>query len=131
MKYDAPFVALLMALALATSARAQEQSSAGGVNLLPPPRDSTGLTPITELGTAKYKSEDGGLYGGGKNEPPPAHAAAARKQSAEIMPRDADGKPAKEGKIGVLSVGMSNATMEYFAFKRLAHADPGPNERQA
>src|SRR5437879_1267916 len=25
------------------------------------------LTPLTELGTSKYKDEDGGLYGGGRN----------------------------------------------------------------
>jgi hypothetical protein len=131
MKHFAPFVAFLMALALATSVRAQQPFSAGPVNPPPPPRDSTGLTPLTELGTAKYKGEDGGLYGGGKNEPPAAHAAAARMQSAEILPRDAEGKPAKDGKIGVLSVGMSNTTMEYSAFKRLAEGDLGPNQRQA
>ena len=67
-----------MALALATSARAQQPFPAGAVNPPPPSRDSTGLTPLTELGAAKYKGEDGGLYGGGRNEPPAAHAAAAR-----------------------------------------------------
>jgi hypothetical protein len=40
------------------------------------------------------------------------------------VPRDADGKPAKDGKIGVLAVGMSNTTMEYSAFKHLAEGDP-------
>jgi len=131
MKHYVPFVALLMALALATSARAQQAFPPGPVNPPPPPREFTGLVPLTEMGTAKYKGEDGGLYGGGRNEPPAAHAAAARKQSAEILPRDADGKPAKDGKIGVLSVGMSNTTMEYSAFKRLADADPGSDQRQA
>jgi hypothetical protein len=124
MKHHAPSFALLIALALATSVRAQQPFPAGPINPPPPPRDSTGLTPLTELGTTTYKGEDGGLYGGGKNEPPAAHAEAARKQSAEILPRDADGKPAKDGKIGVLSVGMSNTTMEYSAFKRLAEGDP-------
>ena len=129
MKHYTPPIALFLALALATIARAQQPFPAGPINPLPPPRDSTGLTPLTELGTARYKGDDGGLYGGGKNEPPAAHAKAARKQSAEIVPRDADGKPAEDGKIGVLSVGMSNTTMEYSVFKRLAEGDPEMSSR--
>jgi hypothetical protein len=129
MKRHRPALALLTALALAISARAQQPFLAGPINPPPPPRDSTGLTPLTELGTTTYKGEDGGLYGVGKNEPPAAHAATAWKQSAEILPRDADGKPAKDGKIGVLSVGMSNTTMEYSAFKRLTEGDPAMSPR--
>ncbi|MBI5683465.1 MAG: hypothetical protein HZC54_00160 [Verrucomicrobia bacterium] len=87
-------------------------------------KDSVGLTPLTELGEAKYKGEDGGLYGGGKNEPPPAHAAAAQKELAKIRPLDADGKPAASGKVVLLSVGMSNTTQEFSRFKQLADADP-------
>ncbi|MCX7591747.1 MAG: hypothetical protein N2255_08980, partial [Kiritimatiellae bacterium] len=36
---------------------------------LPAPggEDSVGLTPLTELGSGRYKGEDGGLYGGGTN----------------------------------------------------------------
>ncbi|MBI3879354.1 MAG: hypothetical protein HY301_04735 [Verrucomicrobia bacterium] len=82
------------------------------------------LTPLTELGTAKYKGEDGGLYGGGKNEPPKIHLEAALKESAKVQPLDADGKPSKAGKIGLLSVGMSNTTQEYSRFKPMADADP-------
>ncbi len=124
MKRLTPFVALLMALAPAPNVRAQDPFLAAGVKRPATPCESTGLVPLTELGAAKYKGEDGGLYGGGKNEPPAAHAAAAQKQSAQIMPRDAEGQPAKNGKIGVLSVGMSNTTMEYSAFRRLANQDP-------
>src|SRR5438105_2633694 len=42
------------------------------------PRASVGLKPLTEM-TAddRYKGEDGGLYGRGKNTPPEAHAKAA------------------------------------------------------
>jgi hypothetical protein len=60
MKHHAPSVALLIALALATSAWAQQPFPSGPVNPPSPPRDSTGLTPLTELGTAKYKGDDGG-----------------------------------------------------------------------
>ena len=90
----------------------------------PAPAKWTGhLTPLTELGTAKYKGEDGGLYGGGRNEPPKIHLDAALKESAKVQPLDANGKPSKSGKVGLLSVGMSNTTMEYSRFKQLADAD--------
>lgn len=81
------------------------------------------LTPLTELGAAKYKGEDGGLYGSGKNEPPPAHLEAALRESAKVQPLDAAGQPAKDGKIVLLSVGMSNTTQEFSRFKHLADGD--------
>ena len=53
--------------------------NAGGLPT-PPPKWTQHLTPLTELGSATYKGEDGGLYGGGKNVPPAAHLAAALKE---------------------------------------------------
>ena len=50
-------------------------------------------------------------------------------RARKILPRDAAGKPAKDGKVGVLAVGMSNTTMEYSAFKRLAEGDPEMSPR--
>jgi Cu/Ag efflux protein CusF len=86
---------------------------------------SVGLKPLTEMTASdKYKGEDGGLYGGGKNEPPEAHLAAARKETSKIEPLEADGKPAKDGTIGLVSISMSNATMEFSLFKQLADKDP-------
>ncbi len=95
----------------------------GGAKAAAPAPWTQHLTPLTELGTGKYKGEDGGLYGGGRNEPPKLHLEAALKESAKIRPLDADGSPSKEGKIGLLSVGMSNTTQEYSRFKQLADAD--------
>lgn len=85
---------------------------------------TVGLKPLTEM-TAKdkYKGEDGGLYGGGKNEPPDEHLAAAKKETAKITPLDAEGKPAKDGKIALVAISMSNATQEFSAFKKIADAD--------
>jgi Cu/Ag efflux protein CusF len=89
-------------------------------------KTSVGFKPLTEMtATDKYKGEDGGLYGGGKNEPPESHAAAAKKETAKIVPLDADGKPAKDGnKIVLVSISMSNATQEFSKFKQIADADP-------
>jgi hypothetical protein len=92
-------------------------------------KESVSLTPLTELGTAKYKGEDGGLYGGGRNEPPTGHAAAAKRELAKIRLLDAEGKPAADGKVVLLSVGMSNTTQEFSRFKQLADADPEKSPR--
>ncbi len=81
------------------------------------------LLPLTELGTGKYKDQDGGLYGGGSNVPPAAHLAAAMKEAAKIVPLDGEGKPSPTGKIGLLSVGMSNVTQEYSLFVSEANRD--------
>jgi len=92
-------------------------------------KDSVGLIPLCDLGTQKYKGEDGGLYGGGKNEPPAEHVAAAKKELAKIRLLDATGKPADDGKVVLLSVGMSNTTMEYSRFKQLADTDAAKSPR--
>lgn len=87
-------------------------------------KTSVGFKPLAEMTAEdKYKGEDGGLYGAGKNEPPAAHLAAATKASARIVPLDAAGKPAENGQIGLVSISMSNATQEFSLFKRLADDD--------
>jgi len=68
--------------------------------------DWSTLVPLIDL-SAKYKGEDGGLYGGGQNEPPQAHRAAHLKESDKIRPLDANGDPAAEGKIGLITIGFS------------------------
>jgi hypothetical protein len=93
-------------------------------------RTSVGLKPLTELSaTDKYKGEDGGLYGGGRNTPPPAHLAAAKAAVARIRPLNADGKPAGDGAIGLVSISMSNATQEFSLFKLLADKDSRKSPR--
>lgn len=87
------------------------------------PNDWVNLIPITDM-TATYKGEDGGLYGGGKNEPPAAHRAAHVKESAKIRPLDARGEPSASGKIGLITIGFSNSSIESEDFKRTADADP-------
>ena len=80
---------------------------------------STGMVPLTEL-KAPYHGETGGLYGGGANEPPAALAQAAAQAAAQIRPLDREGKPSADGRIVVLSIGMSNTTQEFSAFQALS-----------
>ncbi|MDO8544112.1 MAG: hypothetical protein Q7S40_27030 [Opitutaceae bacterium] len=87
------------------------------------PADWSGLVAITDL-TAPYKGEDGGLYGGGRNEPPAAHRAAHLRETEKIRPLDAQGNPAADGKIGLITIGFSNPSIESEDFKRTADADP-------
>jgi ribosome assembly protein YihI (activator of Der GTPase) len=89
-----------------------------------PPRESTGLVPLDQMsGKESYKGQDGGLYGGGSNQPPAAHLQAALGESKKIAPLDAEGHPSPQGKIVLLSMGMSNTTMEYSRFKALADGE--------
>src|ERR1700722_12213831 len=84
-------------------------------------KSSVGLKPLTEMTAEdKYKGEDGGLYGGGKNEPPEAHRKAAAVESTRIVPVDEDGKPSKDGKIVLMSLGMSNTAGVWVTFKEMA-----------
>src|ERR1700722_10010139 len=73
-----------------------------------PAKDSTGLIPLPDLGKGMYKGEQGGLYPGGINTPPPAHLKAGLAMAKKIVPLDADGHPSPDGKIVMISIGMSN-----------------------
>jgi hypothetical protein len=82
------------------------------------------LVPLNAIGQgATYKGQTGGLYGDGVNTPPPALADAARKAMATILPRDAAGNPDPEGRVVLLSIGMSNTSQEFARFKTLAETE--------
>jgi hypothetical protein len=116
-----PFVLLVTAALPAFNSFARVRSQAGALE----PKASVGLTPLTEMtANDRYKGEDGGLYGSGKNGPPEAHLKAARSETMKIAPLDAKGKPATNGTIALISISMSNATQEFSVFKRLADQDP-------
>lgn len=103
---------------------------AGGNDTATGGKTSVGFKPLTEMSASdKYKGEDGGLYGDGKNEPPAAHLAAAKAETAKIVPLDADGKPAAGGTIGLVSISMSNATQEFSFFKQIADKDAKKSPR--
>ena len=87
----------------------------------PLPRSSVKLTPLTDLrGSTRYRGEEGGLYGRGKNERPDLLNRAALAAAGRIQPLDAKGSPATDGKIVLVSIGMSNTTQEFRRFMALA-----------
>jgi hypothetical protein len=86
-----------------------------------PPHEFTGVASLPDLGTGSYKGEQGGLYPGGTNVPPAAHLNAGLALARKIAPID--------GKIVLLSIGMSNTTQEFQTFQKLAAADAGLNPK--
>jgi hypothetical protein len=46
---------------------------------------------------------------------PPDHLASGLLRSAQVVPRDRDGRPSATGRIVLLSIGMSNTTQEFCA----------------
>lgn len=69
-------------------------------------------TPLEDLGTGNYLGFQGGLYENGTNSVPFDHDSDGRVQAARIVPLN--------GKVVMLSIGMSNATDTFSAFIPLA-----------
>jgi hypothetical protein len=107
-----------------TPAHAPQESLCEGVFMPVSP-------PLSDLGNAEYIRMDGthtgfsgGLYPNGSNSPPAAHRDAGRTIARRIVPLDVHGSPDDQnGKIGMISVGMSNTAMEFSTFRSLAQAD--------
>ena len=73
---------------------------------------SLALTPLTDLGTHTYHGFKGGLYPGARNVPTKKYRAQGLAAARAVTPVN--------GKVVLLSIGMSNATMEFSAFRQLA-----------
>ncbi len=84
----------------------------------PAPADGTltftGLVPLPDMGAGTYQGRPGGLYPGGRNVRPADHAIQGLRARADITPRNAAGLPDPvQGRIGFLSIGLSNTMMEF------------------
>ena len=80
---------------------------------------STGLVPLTDMGRRHYRGFRGGLYPAGRNRPTAVYLRKGLAAARQVRPIG--------GKIVLLSIGMSNATAEFSAFKRAADRDPAKN----
>src|SRR6478752_10504628 len=76
---------------------------------------STGLIPLTDMGNKRYRGYRGGLYPGGVNRPPAKYLKKGMTSARQVRPIN--------GKIVLLSIGMSNASAEFSAFKRTSDRD--------
>lgn len=92
------------------------------------PTASVNLPPLTD-GNGEYKGFSLGLYGDGNNTPPDAHQRQALSAAAQVVPLDGAGQRAEDGKIVLMSVGMSNTTQEFSSFVRLANGDSRKSDR--
>jgi hypothetical protein len=90
---------------------------------------STGLSALSDLGLGRYHGFIGGLYPGAANHPVAAYARLGRSQARRVVPRSVDGAPARNGRIVLLSIGMSNASAEFSQFRDDASRDPSKNRR--
>ncbi|MCX5199500.1 hypothetical protein OOK31_37455 [Streptomyces sp. NBC_00249] len=83
---------------------------------------STGLVPLTDLGTGTYQGAQGGLYPGGTNTRPSAHhTAGVNLAQNQVLPRNAAGQvDLVNGKVVLISIGMSNTTQEFQKFVQTA-----------
>ncbi|MBL8826242.1 MAG: hypothetical protein JNM18_04600 [Planctomycetaceae bacterium] len=87
-----------------------DRADAGGRSGEPVSPDHKAFKPLTELGTDQYQGHAGGLYPNGKNERPAAHEQAGVQLAKRVQPLNAEGKPDPNGKIVLLSIGMSNTS---------------------
>src|SRR5262249_23465177 len=86
---------------------------------------SSNLLPRADLGNKEYQAGfKGGFYPDGKNQRPKEHEDAGLRLAKSVQPLNADGKPDPNGRIVMLSVGMSNTSQASQGFqKALAAAD--------
>jgi Cu/Ag efflux protein CusF len=87
----------------------------------PPPKvDSSKLLPLDELGNKEYQAGfKGGFYPDGKNVRPKAHEEAGLAIARSVQPLNAEGKPDRDGRVVMLSVGMSNTAQASQGFQKV------------
>jgi hypothetical protein len=68
---------------------------------------------LYDLGAGTYKTFQGGLYAGGVNQRPAAHDSAGLAIANSIGPIDTNGNPSVNGRIALVSIGISNLTQEW------------------
>jgi len=118
MRFVALF-SLIVALAAASATLSKDAPASSSRGSADCSLTSTGLIPLTDMGTRRYRGYRGGLYPAGRNTPPPKYMRKLQTASKQVKPIN--------GKVVLLSIGMSNATAEFSAFKRSSDHDPQVN----
>jgi hypothetical protein len=91
---------------------------------------SVGRIPINDLETGFYQGFQGGLYPSGRRQRPAVHDSAGRALAQQVQPRNSSGSiDLTNGKIVLLSIGMSNATQEFSMFKSIADTTSSKNPK--
>ena len=94
------------------------------------PNTTSPLIPITDLGTGSYQGSMAGLYPNGSNSRPSSFDAAGIAIAQSIQPLDANGNPDPvNGKIGLMSVGMSALFDTWLTFTTDFHGDATVNPK--
>lgn len=88
-----------------------------------------GITPLSDSAQSTYRGQPGGLYPGGTSQIPQPHLAAALAAARRVRPLDTSGRPAPNGQIVMVSIGMSNTRSAFHGFLGRSNADPGRNPR--
>jgi Cu/Ag efflux protein CusF len=96
-----------------------------GIKAEPVKADTSKFKALNELGKDEYQGYKGGFYPDGKNERPAGHEQAGLALAKKVQPLGADGKPSADGKVVMLSVGMSNTAQESEGFRRKLAKDDG------
>lgn len=86
---------------------------------------AVGFVPLNDLGTGNHLASQGGLYPNGSNQIPAAQAQAGLAVAQTIQPLSPTGQVDEmNGRIVLLSIGMSNTSQEFQAYMSLAQNDP-------
>jgi hypothetical protein len=81
------------------------------------------------MGVATYQGHEAGLYPGSTNLRTLSHLASGLLEAQGVVPRLADGTPDSQGRIVLVSIGMSNTNQEFGTFVDLVNADADVSSR--
>lgn len=83
--------------------------------------------PLMDMGTATYKSLPGGLYENASDQIPADHQSDGLAVVSNVQPRGTSGTPSSTGKIVFASIGESNPSNEFAAFRKSALSNSSVN----
>jgi hypothetical protein len=86
-------------------------------------------TPLDDLGPGQYQGSVGGLYPSGSNTRPASHERALDRTGRMVLLDASGSADAANGIFVLISIGFSNASVEFSTFMDDVAADPNVNAR--